>query len=188
MRIAIFGGTFDPIHSAHVRVAREAADAFHLDGVLFVPAAHPPHKADTATTFEHRFRMVEICCREDKRFAASRLEEGAGKSYSLLTIQRVKQTLAPGDELFFLIGADAFSEIGSWYKSAEVIAGVEFIVVARPGHHYQSPAGAKMQKLETLALPVASSEIRKKLESRADLGELPPGVREYVLTHHLYGI
>ncbi len=78
MKTAIFGGTFDPIHSAHLEMARQAADQFALDRVLFIPAGNPPHKhADTP--FEHRYRMVELACAADPRFVASRLEEGERK-------------------------------------------------------------------------------------------------------------
>ena len=87
MKIAIFGGTFNPIHTAHLAMARAAADAFGLDRVLFIPAGNPPHK-ETDTPYEHRFRMVELACAVDPRFVASRLEEGSEKSYSIHTIDR----------------------------------------------------------------------------------------------------
>ncbi|MDX1980629.1 MAG: nicotinate-nucleotide adenylyltransferase [Bryobacteraceae bacterium] len=186
MKTAIFGGTFDPVHSAHLTVAREAADRFHLDRVLFIPAAHPPHKRDTHTAYEHRYRMVELACQADRRFEPSRLEEGQQQSYSYYTIERVKQTLAPGDRLFFLIGADAFAEIDTWHRSAEVLDAVEFIVVTRPGHHYHAPEGARLHRLETLALPVSSSEIRQKLSAGRRAGELPEPVQEYIREHRLY--
>jgi nicotinate-nucleotide adenylyltransferase len=130
--------------------------------------------------------MVELACEADPRFEASRLEEGAGKSYSYDTIRRVRAALAPSDDLFFIIGADAFAEIGSWYKSAEVLGLVEFIVVARPGYHYPVPPGARVHRLETLALPVSSSEVRRKLESGEAPAELPPAVLGYVAAHGLY--
>src|SRR5215468_10126169 len=107
MKTAIFGGTFDPIHSAHLIVAREAADKFALDRVLFIPAGNPPHKG-AAAPYEDRYRMVELACAEDPRFVASRLEEGREKSYSIHTIERVRSLGSPGDNVFFVIGADAF--------------------------------------------------------------------------------
>lgn len=185
MRIALFGGTFDPIHRAHLIVAREAADEFLLDEVWFIPAAHPPHKSETNTPYEHRYRMVELACREDSRFHASRLEEGTERSFSFYTIQKVRE-LAPGAELFFLIGADAFAEIGTWHRAGEVIAMVDFIVVTRPGHEYATPEDAKVHRLESLALPVSSSEIRRKLRAGLPAMELPLAVRTYILEHGLY--
>src|SRR5271170_8495073 len=112
MRLALFGGTFDPIHNAHLTVAREAADQFDLEQVWFIPAAHPPHKtANTGATYEDRFRMTELACQADPRFIASRLESGddtgGGKSYSVDTVERVREL---GQRRFFIIGADAFAE------------------------------------------------------------------------------
>lgn len=187
MRIAIYGGTFDPIHCAHLTVAREAADRFALDQVLFVTAADPPHKPNgTTTAYEHRHRMVELACAADPRFIASRLEDRPGKSYSIDTIERVKAGLAPGDRLYFLIGADAFAEIGTWYRAKDVLAAVEFIVVSRPGYGYPVPPGARVHRLETLALPVSSSEVREKLERGEPCHELPPEVLRYVADNGLY--
>lgn len=185
MRIALFGGTFDPVHRAHLIVAREAADEYELDQVWFVPAANPPHKSETHTPYHHRMRMVELACREDSRFVASRLEEGAEKSYSYYTIQRAREA-APDAELYFLIGADAFAEIGTWHRAEDVIQMVDFIVVTRPGHQYNTPAGARVHRLESLALHVSSSEIRRKLTSGFATTELPLSVRAYIQEHGLY--
>ena len=187
MRVAIFGGTFDPIHTAHVRVALEAADRFQLDRVLFIPSGNPPHKPSNSTTpYEHRFRMVELACEADARFEASRLESGAAKSYSIDTIGKVRAGLPDGAELFFLIGADAFAEIGSWHRSAEVLQAVEFVVVSRPGYDYPVPAGARVHRLETLALVISSSEIRRKLDDGESVAELAPAVLRYIREHRLY--
>jgi nicotinate-nucleotide adenylyltransferase len=182
MRRAIFGGTFDPIHRAHLVVAREAADTFSLDQVLFIPAANPPHK-EAGTPYEDRFKMVELACKEDPRFSPSRLEEDSRKSYSIYTIERVK---ALGGDLFFVIGADAFAEIQSWFRWQDVVREVEFIVVTRPGHEYSSPPGARVHRLETVALPVSSSEIRAALAHGKTPSELPPAVLDYVRAHGLY--
>lgn len=182
MRRAIFGGTFDPIHRAHIVVAREAADAFGLDQVLMIPAGQPPHKS-TGTPYEHRYRMVELACAGDRRLTPSRIEEGQAKSYSIHTIERLK---AEGSDLYFILGADAFAEIEKWYRAADVIRAVEFIVVTRPGHHYDSPAGARVHRLETVALPVSSSEIRAELARGETPEELPAAVAGYIREHGLY--
>jgi nicotinate-nucleotide adenylyltransferase len=182
MRTAIFGGTFDPIHSAHLIVAREAADRFSLDQVLFIPGANPPHKAAGAP-YEDRYQMVELACAADPRFIPSRLEEGAEKSYSIYTIERAQ---APHQTLFFIIGADAFAEIRTWHRWEDVIRAVEFIVVTRPGHIYTSPPGALVHRLETVALPVSSSEIRQSLARGETPEELPQEVAAYIRAHNLY--
>lgn len=188
MKTAIFGGTFDPIHSAHLIVAREAADTFSLNRVLFIPAARPPLK-DAGASYEDRYRMVELACAADSRFIPSRLEEGKEKqgkekSYSIYTIERVR---ASNGRVFFIIGADAFAEIRSWYRWQEVVTTVEFIVVTRPGHHYTCPQGARVHPLETVALPVSSSEIRHELALGEAPADLPPAVAEYIFDRGLYG-
>ncbi|MEO7145634.1 MAG: nicotinate-nucleotide adenylyltransferase [Bryobacteraceae bacterium] len=187
MKIAIFGGTFDPIHTAHLTVAREAAHQFSLDRVLFIPAAHPPHKPELAMAgFEHRYRMVELACANQPLFVPSRLEEAGGKSYSILTIEKLRATLPPEDELYFIIGADAFADIASWRRWGDVVQQVSFIVVTRPGHGYQTPPGARVHRLDTLALPVSSSEIRQQLAAGRDSSDVPPAVLTYIRRHGLY--
>jgi nicotinate-nucleotide adenylyltransferase len=187
LRLALFGGTFDPIHAAHLTVAREAADRFALDRVLFIPNAHPPHKGGKVTaSYENRARMAELACEADPRFRVSRLEAGAETSYSILTIEKIRQGIEARAELFFLIGSDAFAELGSWYRWRDVITAVEFIVVTRPGHNYVTPPGARVLRLETLALPVSSSDIRAALARGEAVEELPPTVAAYIHEHGLY--
>jgi len=187
LRLALFGGTFDPIHLAHLAVAREAARRFGLERVLFVPAARPPHKAGaTHASYEDRYRMVELACTGESGLEASRLEAGTERSYSIYTIEKVRAGLSPEDELFFLIGADAFAEIRTWRRWEDVIRAVEFIVVSRPGHEYEAPAGARTRRLETLELPVSSSEIRRKLALGEAPAEVPEAVLRYIREHGLY--
>ena len=183
MRTAIFGGTFDPIHRAHLVVAREAAETFSLDRVLFIAAANPPQK-EAGASYEDRYRMVELACAGDPRFIASRLEEGREKSYSVYTIERVK---ALGGEVFFVVGSDAFAEIKTWHRWQDVVRAVDFIVVTRPGHTYTAPVGARVHRLETVALPVSSSEIRQALGRGETPAERPAAVAEYIRQHGLYG-
>src|SRR5580692_7483374 len=124
MKTAIFGGTFNPIHSAHLAMARLAADRLGLDRVLFIPAGHPPHK-EAATPYEDRFRMVQLACAADRRFEPSRLEEGNEASYSIHTIERLKamERMEEKDSgpLYFIIGSDAFAEITTWHRWRDVI-------------------------------------------------------------------
>jgi nicotinate-nucleotide adenylyltransferase len=186
MRLALFGGTFDPIHSAHLTVAREAADEFRLDQVWFIPAAHPPHKSDlTGASYEDRCKMVELACQGDSRLVVSRLESGAGKSYSIDTIERVRAT---AEEPYFIIGADAFAEIATWHRWQDLVRLTEFIVVTRPGHHYDAPPGSRVHRLDTVALPVSSSEIRRRLAAGDIPPELPPEVARYIVEKGLYQI
>jgi len=188
MKLALFGGTFDPIHNAHLSLARLAAGRFHLDRVLFVPAFHPPHKAGaTHAPYEDRVRMAELACRDQPRFEVSRLEEGTAHSYSIDTIEKLRAGLAAGDELYFLIGADAFAEIRTWHRWQDVARSVCFLVVSRPGHVYDVPPGVGLHRLDTLDLPVSSSRVRRALCAGQRPAEVPQCVLEYVLAHGLYG-
>jgi nicotinate-nucleotide adenylyltransferase len=187
MRLAIFGGTFDPVHCAHLAVAREAADRFHLDRVLLIPAGRPPHKQNGAhAPYDDRVRMAEIATAGDPRLCVSRLEEGTERSYSIDTIEKVRTTLAAGDELFFLIGADAFAEIHTWHKWREVAAAVRFIVVSRPNAEYTPPGEVSYERLDTLNLDVSSSAIRRSLASGERPAALPAEVLAYIETRRLY--
>lgn len=187
MKLALFGGTFDPIHNAHLKIAREAVRQFALDRVWFIPASRPPHKAGvTSTAYDDRYRMVQLACAGQPMFEASRIEEGEEKSYSIETIQRVRASLAAEDDLYFLIGADAFADIRTWRRWREVITSVEFIVVSRPGGAYEIPEGARVHPLEGVNLPVSSSEIRRRLAGGDENVDVPPSVAAYISEHHLY--
>ena len=188
MRLAILGGTFDPIHKAHLALAREAAASFDLDKVLFVPASRPPHKSGvTHAGYEDRVRMTELACAGEARFEVSRLEQDT-TSYSIETITKVRARLQPADELFFLIGADAFAEIETWRRWRDVVRAVTFIVASRPGHPYRVPEGAKVERLETVNLPYSSSEIRRALAAGERPEELPTPVLDYIGKHGLYAV
>jgi nicotinate-nucleotide adenylyltransferase len=188
MRLALFGGTFDPIHDAHLAIARAAAGQFRLDRVLLVPAAHPPHKAGvTHASYEDRVRMAELACAGESRLEVSRLEEGTARSYSIDTIERVRAQMAAGDELFFVIGADAFAEIRTWLRWPAVARAVEFLVISRPGHIYDAPPGVRMARLDKVELRISSSHIRAELAARRRPEGVPPPVLEYIASHGLYG-
>jgi nicotinate-nucleotide adenylyltransferase len=187
LKIALFGGTFDPIHNAHLKIAREAARQFALDRVVFIPASRPPHKSGvTRTPYEYRYRMVEQACQGVPLFEASRLEAGVQNSYSIETIERVRASLGPGQELYFLIGSDAFAEIRTWHRWRDVIASVDFIVVSRPGSVYDIPAGARVHRLEGIDLPVSSSEIRHRLAAGDERVDVPEAVLAYIREYRLY--
>src|SRR5215467_13868982 len=106
MKIALFGGTFDPVHRGHLAVARAAAKKFKLDLIYFAPADIPPHKQKRRLTdFRHRFAMLALATAGDKRFVPSLIDAPTGKpNYSVDTVRRLKAQLGKRDQLFFLIG------------------------------------------------------------------------------------
>ena len=188
MRLAIFGGTFDPIHQAHLAIAQEAAERCRLDLVLLVPAANPPHKtAGTHTPYENRVHMAELACRGLAHLEVSRLEEGTVWSYSIDTIEKVRARMAPDDQLFFVIGADAFADIRAWRRWRDVARAVCFLVVSRPGVKYEAPPEVRLERLERLEMAVSSSEIRRELAAGRRPAEIPQAVLDYILKHGLYG-
>ena len=185
MKLALFGGAFDPIHNAHLRIAKEAASRFSLDQVLFVPAANPPHKKIHAP-YEDRFRMLELALENEPGMVASRLEAETAQSFSIDTIEKLKQQIGVEDQLFFLIGADAFAEIRTWKRWQDVGREVEFIVISRPGNRYEVPPETRIHRLDTVQLTVSSSEIRARLAAGDSPSEVPEPVLEYIRENKLY--
>ncbi len=141
MNVALFGGTFDPVHRGHLAVARAAAERFDLKVIHFVPAYIPPHKQkQPISSFGHRYTMVALATAGDPRFVPSLLESpdvvrssGADASYTVDTVNRLKERLEKNDRLFFILGMDAFADIAKWRKPAELLRACEFIVANRPG-------------------------------------------------------
>jgi nicotinate-nucleotide adenylyltransferase len=184
-RIVLFGGTFDPIHNAHLQIARAAAERFSLERILFVPAANPHHKSGGALApYEDRVRMAELACAGEPRFKVSRIEEGFERSYSILTIESL---LAAGSgALGFLIGADAFAEIATWHRWRDVVQLVEFIVVTRPGANYIRPEGSRVYELAGMDLPESSSDIRSRIGAGEEDLPVPPSVLAYIRARGIY--
>jgi len=165
MRIGILGGTFNPIHNAHLRIAEEVRDRLDLARVIFVPAATPPHKplADDLP-FTLRHRMVELATAGNPFFTVSDIEGiREGKSYSIDTIHALREEY-PGDELFFIIGSDSFLDIGTWLKYEAIFALCNFVVVERP-------AAVVLSICSSLPLDIlhdfSYSEAEKKLTHRS---------------------
>ena len=140
--IGLFGGTFDPIHLGHLRAAAEVRRLARLDRILFIPSYIPPHKAGGgAAPAADRLRMVELACRRRAGFEVSPIEvEARGKSYSIRTLRKIR-ALSPAARLFFIVGIDAFLDIGTWHEYEKVLAECLFIVTGRPGFELERAAG-----------------------------------------------
>jgi nicotinate-nucleotide adenylyltransferase len=138
--IALFGGSFDPIHVGHLAVARAAQRRFHLDEVHFIPSGRPPHKhAYALAPYPHRFAMVALACSEHPAFVPSLAEAGTDqggheKFYSIDTVRHFKARLRRSvDHLYFILGADSFLEIPTWKDYEALLLSCDFVVASRPG-------------------------------------------------------
>ncbi len=136
MRIGIFGGTFDPVHNGHLEIAEKVEHWFSLDRVHFVPAVRSPHKAQPpeAAAWD-RFAMLVLATRPYGRFYVSTVElERGGVSYTIDTIREFRRQMGTGDDLYFIMGADAFRTLTGWKEYEELLRLTNLIVVSRPGH------------------------------------------------------
>jgi nicotinate-nucleotide adenylyltransferase len=139
--VALYGGSFDPVHLGHLAVARAAAKKFELERVYFVPADVQPLKAQQkVTNFYHRYAMLALALEGEARFLPSLLEapetaRAAGEvaSYTADTVRRLRARLKDGTRLYFLIGMDAFQHIGKWRSPVELLRSAEFVIASRPG-------------------------------------------------------
>jgi nicotinate-nucleotide adenylyltransferase len=216
VKIAIFGGTFDPIHTGHMEAAKAAARRFRLNRILFVPTGCPPHKTTNGLTdYHHRLAMVTLACLEDPRFVPSQLESPElqpGPHYSVDTVRRVRRMLRSGDSLYFLIGIDALLDLPHWKQFRRLLDLTDFIVVSRPGfdsHEIEralprdmvSSRRPRMSQREIILrrttlhilpdveVPVASTDLRRKIrEGQSITGLVPPLVEQYILKEGLYKV
>ncbi|MGB9508448.1 MAG: nicotinate-nucleotide adenylyltransferase [Candidatus Acidiferrum sp.] len=139
-RIALFGGSFDPIHSGHLAVARSADRRFNFDEIHFIPASRPPHKLKQhLAPFPHRFAMVALACSDHPHFVPSLAEAGEDFSgtqlhYSVDTVRYFRHVYnSPGDRVFFIVGADAFLDIPMWKEYEALLGLCDFVIANRPG-------------------------------------------------------
>src|ERR1700747_2931986 len=139
-RVALFGGSFDPIHNGHLAVARAADRRFNFDEIHFIPASRPPHKLKQhLAPFPHRFAMVALACTEHPHFVPSVAEagddfSGAQLHYSVDTVRYFRHTYhGHGDRIYFIIGADAFLDIPMWKEYESLLDLCDFIIANRPG-------------------------------------------------------
>ena len=153
MNVAIFGGTFDPVHRGHLNVARAAQQAYNLGRIYFVPADIQPLKQRRPVTpYHHRYAMLALATRDEQAFLPSLMEApGAvarrSPSFTIDTVRRFRTSLPKGDRLFFLLGIDSFLTIANWRQPETLLREVEFIVASRPGFSLADVALALPQSM-----------------------------------------
>jgi nicotinate-nucleotide adenylyltransferase len=208
-RVGLLGGTFDPIHTGHLSVARHAHQALQLDGIRFIPSARPPHRPDSPQASEyHRVEMIRRAIAADAGWEVCDLElRRVGPSYTIDTLSSLHREGLNPLQIFFITGADAFAEIATWHRYPEVLDAAHFVVVARPGFSLESlrvrlpllaarfakPADIAHSSTPLIVLievntpDVSSTEIRRRAASGDSLeGFVPSAVAAYISQHHLY--
>jgi nicotinate-nucleotide adenylyltransferase len=179
MNIALFGGTFDPVHRGHLALARAAQQQYGLHRIHFVAANVPPHKQRRPLSpFVHRFAMLALATAEEKTFVPSLLEAqeetGAGvqkarepkPNYTIDTVRRLKRSLKASDKLFLLIGMDAFADIANWHEAEVLFRECEFVVASRPGYSLADVANALPESLRP------RPEVTRPFQKQAAKGDL----------------
>jgi len=207
-RIGIFGGTFNPIHLGHLRAAEEVLEALALERMLFVPSGEPPHKSasedDPIAPAAQRLAWVRAAIADNPRFAVDALEiERAGMSYSVETLRTLGGRIAP-DLPVFVLGIDAFAEVGTWREPEALFTLANFAVITRPGQPARATssraeadwlpervqgafelaldghsarhrsAGTWVRRLEIAALDISASDIRARLRCGRSVRYLLP--------------
>lgn len=212
-RIALFGGTFDPFHNGHLRMAIEVLESFALPRLFLVPAAQPPHKpAQPVSPAPDRLAMTQAAVAGFEGLSVLDLElRRGGPSYTLLTVREV-QGEYPGSEVLLLVGADAFAEIGTWHRHEELLDSCDFLLLPRPGttaeaafppgirlelertgcyslpgRSYRLPGGRSVLCPDFPVLDISSRSIRDKVRrGRSVRGLVPREVERYIAAHGLY--
>jgi len=190
-RIGFLGGTFDPIHSGHLILAQQLLENFHLDKVIFIPAATPPHKDDESISpSNHRFEMTRAAIEDNPLFQVSDIElKRQGKSYTIDTIRQLKE-LHPDSDLFLLAGSDILAEFETWKDPEEIFQEIKVIIGVRPGYDKIDSENRFFKKsiiAQIDGLQISSTQIRQKVREGKSIKYLVPlRVEEYVKAGGLY--
>jgi len=196
MRIALFGGSFDPPHRGHLAAAQAAADAFALDRIYVAPTGRQPLKSTAPqASFADRLAMTQLLCKEDPRLVASSLDLPHPDGAPNYTVDLLQQLRTSEDTLFNIVGADSFLDLRYWREPERLLTLAEWIVLSRPGFSLDdlaplaltSEQRERVHLLQTVHVNIAATDIRDRLSHHdpcADL--LTPAVEIYIREHHLY--
>jgi len=198
MRIGYFGGTFDPPHRAHLRVAQAAADAYNLDRILLAPTGHQPLKShDAFASYEDRLAMTRLLCADDPRLEVSELDAPHADGSPNFTVEALQtlQKEQPNAELFVIAGADSFLTLRSWRDSEQLLQMADWIVAARPETSLDDLSVLALSQderkrvhlLTSIDEDISSTGIRERLRVGVACDKLlTPTVNLYIARMHLY--
>jgi nicotinate-nucleotide adenylyltransferase len=193
-RIALYGGTFDPVHLGHVEVARKVLELFEIEKVVFIPAQIAPHKVGRPVTEPiHRYAMLALATQGDPRLVISTFElDAPDRRYTVDTVAEFQRRLGDDTELFFIMGADSWSEITTWRDWERLLKMTNHIVVTRPGYEVSpAPSGLAERVFFTDAVmkDISATNIRR-LASEGRVDELeklvPKPVADYITKYGIY--
>jgi nicotinate-nucleotide adenylyltransferase len=193
-RTALYGGTFDPVHLGHLEVARKVAELFALEQVVFIPAQLAPHKIGRPVTEPiHRYAMLALATQDDPRLRISTFElDAPDRRYTVDTVAEFQRRLGDDTELFFIMGADSWSEIKTWREWERLLHLTNHIVVTRPGYAAPpAPPELKERILFTDAVmnDVSATNIRRLASAGRydELAQMVPGsVANYIRKYEIY--
>jgi nicotinate-nucleotide adenylyltransferase len=190
LRVGLFGGSFDPVHNAHVALAHAAIEGLLLDEVRWIPAGQPWQKARSITAAEHRVAMVREAIAHEPRFVLERTEvDRRGPSFTLDTVRELAAA-RPGTQWVLLIGQDQYSGLHTWRDWKQLLALVELAVANRPGDTRSPHPEVQAHPHRMVPLPmldISSTAIRARVAAGQDYSQLvPPGVARYIELHRLY--
>jgi len=199
LKVGLMGGTFDPIHLAHLVTAEAALEQYRLERVIFVPTGFPPHKKDQRVTqAEHRHSLVVLATASHPRFEVSRVEiDRPGPSYTADTLEEMRRRLPQGTEIYFITGADAIIDVGTWREPERLFELCRFIAAPRPGWSQETAQaglrrleerfGCEILEIQSRTMDISSSEIRRRVAAGQSIRYLVPEVVEaYIQKHGLY--
>ncbi len=209
-KIALFGGTFDPVHNGHLAAARYVLSHCDLNSVFFTPAPHPPHKKNPVVSFQRRVDMLNIALLNESNMYVSLVEsEYEGPSYTLKTVEILQQRNKKTG-IYLIVGADSLVDLPHWYSSNELLEQVHLIVVGRDeqadsikiqnvikaftpvfsyddkNKFYISKHNTTITLLADFKWPASSSTVRKELVQGLCPSEISVDVYAYILEHNLY--
>jgi nicotinate-nucleotide adenylyltransferase len=190
MRIALFGGTFNPIHQGHLLMAEAAREHFKLDRVVFIPTGEPPHKDRPHTSAAQRLAMVRLALRGNPAFSVSDWEvRQKGVVYTYQTLAHFRKRWSRYS-LFFLLGTDSLKRISSWQQGAALLRQYPFLAVERPEVPWVSlPKSLRLRahRVRSGPVPFASHQIRRRVRLHQSIRfQVPQAVERYIRRHGLY--